>query len=334
MPLLEVRNLSISRHTQQGWVQVLDRVNLTVKAGQIHTLCGESGSGKSLIAKAIMGFLGQRWQIRADRLHFDGHDLQHLKPRERRAIIGVEVAMIFQDAKSYLDPNNKVGEQVREAILDEDLITPWWQHYQERTGKTRTLLAQVGIADPDGVMDSYPFEISEGVAQKVLIASALAHRPQLLIADEPTTMMEPETQQQIYRLLASLQQRHDMSILLMTQDLTSILPETQQLSLIYSGQVMESGPTQKILETPWHPYTEALLQTSLQHQASFPAKTRLPTLPGTEPSLHHLPIGCRLGPRCPNAQRECVRTPRMKRHGDRWLACHYPLTNPEGGQHD
>lgn len=326
--LLDIRNLTIRAPTPQGFVNVIERVNLSVAEGEVHSLVGESGSGKSLIASAIMGFLNPRWEIQADRLWFDGKDLLTMSAKEKRAIIGVDIAMIFQDPGSYLDPNSTVAEQLGEAILDSDLkSSSWWGKRRERHRKVIKLLHRVGIKEHQAALESYPFELSEGAAQKVMIASAIAHRPRLLIADEPTTAMEPTTRQQIYRLLSRFHASHNMSILLISQDLGTIMPESQRLTMLYSGQIMESGPTKALLNEPFHPYTEAIAATSLYQQSRCEPKTHLPTLPGASPAMQHLPIGCRLGPRCPNARRKCVQTPATRKLRSHFFACHYPLNS-------
>lgn len=324
--LLDVRNLTIIGQSDNGPVNVIDRISFTVAEGEVHSLVGESGSGKSLVASAIMGLLDPKWEVRADRLWFDGKDLLTMPASQRRQIIGVDIAMIFQDPLSYLDPNDTVEAQLAEAILNPDLKSKsWWGQRKERRQKVIQLLHQVGIKEHQAIMDSYPFELSEGAAQKVMIASAIAHRPRLLIADEPTTAMEPATRQQIYRLLGRFHASHQMSILMMTQDMGTIMPGSQRLTLLYSGQIMESGPTDALLSEPYHPYTRALTTTSLYQQSQCEPKTHLPSLPGAAPPMHHLPIGCRLGPRCPNARRKCVITPQMLKLNSHLYACHYPL---------
>ncbi|MCH8501782.1 MAG: ATP-binding cassette domain-containing protein [Aliidiomarina sp.] len=323
--LLDIRNLTIRTQTSTGLVNVLDRVNLQINEGEIHTLVGESGSGKSLIARAIMGFLSPRWQVTADRVWFESTDLLNLTPQQRRNIIGVDIAMIFQDAKSYLDPNITIGEQLSEAVLDRDLTGSWWQRRGQRKQKVITLLHRVGIKNHADMMQSYAHELSEGAAQKIMIASAIAHRPKLLIADEPTSTMEPATRQQIYRLLAQFHARYGMSMLMISQDLGAIMPQTERISMIYSGQLMESGAADALLTRPHHPYTEALLSTSLYRQAESEPRTKLPTLAGVEPTLQHLPIGCRLGPRCPYAKPECINFPSQTKLRDHHFACHHPV---------
>lgn len=326
MNLLDIRNLTIEIDTNKGPVRILDKVSLQLREGEIHTLIGESGSGKSLLAKAVLGFINPRWRVIADRLWWNGRDLLALSPKQRRAITGRDMAMIFQNPGSYLDPNTTVGEQLREAIPSGSVSGLFLQRRADRNTRVIRLLHRVGVKDHETVMDSYPFELSDGVAQKVTIAMAIAHKPKLLIADEPTTAMEPSTRAQIYKLLARLSMSQGMSVLMITQDMASIIPESERISLIYCGQLMESGPLQEVMENPRHPYTHAMLTMSLQGNHELVPKSRLPSLRGTIPTLQHLPIGCRLGPRCPKAQKTCVIQPRLTKSKQHIYACHFPLT--------
>ncbi|MGQ4275981.1 oligopeptide/dipeptide ABC transporter ATP-binding protein [Pseudidiomarina sp. E22-M8] len=331
MSILDIRNLTIELETDNGPVRVLDRFNLQLAEGEIHTLIGESGSGKSLLAKAILGFINPRWKITADRLWWRHYDLLGLNNAQRRIVTGRDMAMIFQDPSSYLDPNDKVGAQLRETIPAGELTGIYLKRRAGRQTRAERLLHRVGIKDTKEVMESYPHELSEGLAQKISIAMAIAHNPKLLIADEPTTAMEPSTRAQIYRLLAKLSAGQGMSILMITQDLTAVIPESQHISLIYCGQLMESGPTEQVMQSPIHPYTDAMLSMSLFNQDTGP-KTRLPTLSGAIPTLQHMPIGCRLGPRCPYARRACVNQPNLVQRHQQQFACHYPLW--EDSEHD
>ncbi len=323
--ILDIRNLSIELETNSGPIKVIDKLSLQLAEGEIHTLVGESGSGKSLLAKAIMGFINPRWKITADRFWWRQEDLLSLTPAQRQAVTANDMAMIFQNPDSHLDPNTKIGDHLRETIPRAELKGVYVRRKATRTKRVEELLHRVGIKDHQQVMDSYPFELSEGIAQKVSIAMAIADNPKLLIADEPTTAMEPSTRNQIYRLLAKLSASHGMSVLMITQDLTSIIPETKRLSLIYCGQLMETGPTDKVIFEPFHPYTDAMLRMSFINQ-NAPPKTRLPTLKGAIPTLQNLPIGCRLGPRCPNAQRKCIQQPRLSKSRHHQYACHFPVT--------
>ncbi|EKE84770.1 oligopeptide/dipeptide ABC transporter ATP-binding protein [Idiomarina xiamenensis] len=325
MNMLDIRNLTIEMDTSNGPVKILDKVNLQVGEGEIHTLVGESGSGKSLLAKAILGFINPRWRVTADRLWWNNRDLLNMDAALRRQITGRDMAMIFQNPNSYLDPNSTVGEQLREAIPKGDLRGTFIRKMVDKRTRVVRLLHRVGVKDHDQVIDSYPFELSVGVAQKVSIAMAIAHRPKLLIADEPTTAMEPSTRQQIYRLLTRLSITQGMSMLMITQDVASVMPDSDNVTLLYCGQLMEAGNKQAVFDQPQHPYTEAMLRMSLRDTDAVEPKTHLPTLPGAIPTLQHLPIGCRLGPRCPNAQKDCVMVPKVTRLKQQSYHCHHPL---------
>lgn len=328
MDLLDIRNLTIELDMPQGRVRILDRVNLRLKAGEIHSIVGESGSGKSLLAKAVIGVINPSWRVTADRLWWNGQDLLAMNLKQRRAVTGRDMAMIFQDPAAYLDPNNTIEQQIFEAIPSGDVTGTFLRRRMDRKTRAKQLLHRVGIRDHDNVLKSYPFELSEGIAQKVSIAIAVAHRPKLLIADEPTTAMEPSTRDQIQRLLTKLAVSQDMSVLLITQDVGSILPATQQLTLLYCGQLMETGDAQTVLEKPAHPYTDSMIRMSLQSQSDLPRKSRLPTLAGAVPTLRHMPIGCRLGPRCPYAQKQCVKAPAATQRDGQLFHCHFPLNEP------
>lgn len=329
MDLLDIRNLTIEMDGPHGRVRVLDKVSLQLKEGEVHSLVGESGSGKSLLAKAVIGVLNPLWDVTADRLWWNGKDLLAMTPKQRRAITGRDMAMIFQDPLAYLDPNSTVAEQITEAIPAGDVTGTFMHRRIDRKTRVAQLLHRVGIRDHDAIMQSYPYELSEGVAQKVSIAIAIAHRPKLLIADEPTTAMEPSTKDQIQRLLGKLAVSQNMSVLLITQDVASILPATQRVSLLYCGQMMEHGDTETILTRPAHPYTDAMIKMSLQAHAELEPKSKLPSLPGAVPTLRHMPIGCRLGPRCPYAQKQCVKAPLVRHREEQSYYCHFPLNEPE-----
>lgn len=325
MNLLDVRNLSIELLTPEGSILAVERVSLSMKEGEVRGLVGESGSGKSLLAQAIMGVLDEKWRVSADRFHWRGKELLHLPIDERKAIISKDVAMIFQEPMACLDPTTPIGEQLEEAV-DEDLLSGYfWQKNAQRKKAAIKLLHKVGIKHHDMCVKSYPHQLTDALCQRVMIAIALAGRPKLLIADEPTAAMEATTQGQIFRLLASLNQLKNMSILLVSHDLENITHWTNTITVMYSGQFVEAGTTKQIFEQPYHPYTRALLDSSLTANSNVPPKTRLMALPGSIPILQHLPIGCRLGPRCPKAQQKCVMAPKAKSFHGHQVSCHYSL---------
>ncbi len=326
MLLLDIRNLTIELNTPDGRIRAVDRVSLSLREGETRGLVGESGSGKSLIAKAIIGVLNKRWLVKADRFHWRGQDLLQLPYNTQRQIIGRDIAMIYQDPIRSLDPTASIIDQLEEAIPDDMLEGPWWKRFYLRRSKAVALLHKVGIRDHKAILQSYPYQLSEGICQKIMIAMAVAKNPKLLIADEPTTALESTTQAQLFRLLSSLNQLKGMSILLISHELGTIARYTQRLSVLYSGQLVEAGDTAEILTSPLHPYTHALVKSVPEFQPDIPPKTPLYALPGSIPTLQHLPIGCRLGPRCPNARKECVKTPMLERQQNHYFSCHFPLS--------
>ncbi|TKB50844.1 peptide ABC transporter ATP-binding protein [Ferrimonas aestuarii] len=324
MHLLDIRNLTIELNTPQGWVVAVDKFSLTLQEGEIHGLVGESGSGKSLLTQAIMGITDKRTRLKADRLNWRGEDLMSLPVKQRRALMGREIAMIFQDPASCLDPSKRIGSQLLEA-MPVPKGTFFWQRNKVRREHAIRLLHRVGAKDHRHVMRSFPWELSEGLAQKVMIAMAIAHRPKLLIADEPTTGLETATAAQIFRLLSKLNQTKNVAILLISHDLNSVARWSHKLSVLYCGQLMESGKVKSLITKPKHPYTKALLYSTPSANMSLLPKSPLDTLEGMIPPLAHLPIGCRLGPRCPYARKECVVQPRIATKNGHAYRCHFPL---------
>ena len=325
MNLLDIRNLSIELLSNNKPILAVDKVSLTIKEGEVRGLVGESGSGKSLLAQAIMWVLDERWRVDADRFHWRGHDLMRLSVDERKAIISNDVAMIFQEPMACLDPTANIGEQLEEAVDHQQLEGNFWQKRTQRKSTAINLLHKVGIKDHQQCLKSYPHQLTEALCQRVMIAMALAKRPLLLIADEPTAAMESTNQGQIFRLLASLNQLKNMSILLISHDLENVTHWTNTITVMYSGQFVEAGTTEQIFSRPFHPYTRALVDSSPKANMHIPAKSRLMTLPGSIPVLQHLPIGCRLGPRCPKAQKECVIAPKIKNYHGHQVSCHFSL---------
>lgn len=330
MPLLDIRNLTIEIETPQGLVKAVDKFSLTLADGEVRGLVGESGSGKSLVAETIVGIAKDTWRVTADRMHFDNIDLLSLSHKERRRIMGRDIAMIFQEPSSCLDPSEKIGAQIKEAMPAREKKGQWWKHWNWRYNQALSLLHRVGIRNAKAVMNSYSFELSEGVCQKVMIAMAIANQPKLLVADEPTNAMEASNQAQILRLLERANKLSGTTILLISNDLTTFARLTDNITVMYCGQAVESGTREQLLTSPHHPYTAALLQMMPDLDGSLPHKSRLNILPGAIPPLQSLPIGCRLGPRCPNAQKKCVITPPLAKYKGHSYYCHFPLNMPKG----
>ncbi|MFP3029551.1 MAG: oligopeptide/dipeptide ABC transporter ATP-binding protein [Arsenophonus sp.] len=327
MPLLDIRNLTIEFMTTKGPVKAVDNVSLQLNDGEIRGLAGESSSGKSLIAKAICGVTKDNLKMNADRFHFLDIDLLKLSERQRRRVIGHNISMIFQEPQSCLDPAENIGKQLIQSIPEWTFKGRWCRRFRwRRIRRAIELLHRVGIKDHDNIMYSYPYELTEGECQKVMIAIALANHPRLLIADEPTNAMESTTQAQIFRLLDGLNQNNNMTILLISHNIQIMRKLVDRISVLYCGQIVESATPEELLIRPHHPYTQALIRTVPDFGSQLRHKSRLkPTLPGTIPSLDHLPIGCRLGPRCPYAQKTCIITPPIRLIKNRAFACHFPL---------
>ncbi|WP_371377223.1 oligopeptide/dipeptide ABC transporter ATP-binding protein [Thalassotalea aquiviva] len=323
MNLLDIKNLSIRLKTSKEDILMVDRVSLTIKDGEFRGLVGESGSGKSILAQAIIGVLDDKWDFEADRFHWQGQELMRLSAQERKKIITKDVAMIFQEPMSCLDPTTTIGEQIEEALDSSQFSGFFWQRKQQRQEEAIRLLHKVGIQQHQLCSKSYPHQLNNALCQRVMIAIALAKRPKLLIADEPTASMEATNQDQIFRLLASLNQLKSMSVLLISHELGKISHWTDRLTVMYSGQFVEAGTTEQIFKTPFHPYTKALIASTPHPSMALNKNSRLHTLPGTIPVLQHLPIGCRLGPRCPNAQRKCVTAPKIRSFQGHLVSCHF-----------
>lgn len=329
MAIIDIRNLTIEFMTSEGPVKAVDRVSLTLTEGEIRGLVGESGSGKSLIAKAICGINNRNWRVTADRFRLDDINLLTLSAREKRRVVGDNISIIFQEPQSCLDPSTKIGRQIIQVIPGRTYKGHWWQRFHWRKRRAIELLHRVGIRDHKEVMRAYPHELTDGECQKVMIAIALANQPKLLIADEPTNSMEPTTQAQIFRLLSKMNQINNTTILLISHDLQTMTKWADKINVMYCGQMVEMAETKEILAAPHHPYTQALIRSMPDFGSALQHKSRLNTLAGATPSLEHLPIGCRLGPRCPYAQKKCIEAPRwtvVKNHG---FSCHFPLNMEE-----
>jgi len=300
MSLLEIRNLTVEFGTQQHPFAAVQGVDLTLDRGELLGIVGESGSGKSVSMLALMGLVEAPGRVSADVLRFDGNDLLTLAPKERRRIVGRDMAMIFQDPMTSLNPAYTVGFQIVETLK---------VHQNDSRARLREraleLLKLVEIPDPESRLQAYPHQLSGGMSQRVMIAMALACSPKLLIADEPTTALDVTIQAQVLELLVNLQRRHDMALILITHDLALLAEHAKRIAVMYAGEVVETQGIPALFERPHHPYTEALLASI--PEASRGAK-RLPTLAGMVPGLFDRPRGCLLSPRCPYVQESCRAT--------------------------
>ena len=325
MALLDIRNLRIDIKTPSGLVRIVDNVSFSLNEGEICGLVGESGSGKSLIAKVICNAFRPNWIVTADRFRFNDVELLKLTPSERRKLVGKEISMVFQDPLASLDPSRKIGKQIIQNIPSWTFKGRWWQWFGWKKRRAIELLHRVGIKEHQDIMRSYPDELTEGEGQKVMIAIAVANQPRLLIADEPTNSMESITSLQVFRLLSSMTRNHNTSILLTSNDMHQISEWCDSFVVLYCGQNAESGSKEAILQTPHHPYTRALLHSIPDFTQPLPFKGQLGTLRGTVPLLEQMPIGCRLGPRCPFSQKKCMQKPTAQRIKQQEFFCHYPI---------
>jgi len=329
MPLLDVKNLTVEIDTGSVFVKALDKVSLTVETGEIRALVGESGSGKSLIVRAIIGAIPDHWIITADRLTWKGQNLLAMSNEQRRIIMRREIAVVFQDPTSSLDPSATLRSQLEESIPKELLDKGmFWQRNKQRREIAIGLMHKVGIKNHEACMQRYPHEIAADIAQKFMIAMALVSEPEILIADDPTRSMESTTKNQILRLLSGLNETRKLAILFVSHDLLAISSMAHTMTVLYCGQTVESGKVKHLHRRPLHPYTKALLDSAPSFQINLPPKSHLVALQGTIPTLKHLPIGCRLGPRCPNARKECVKVPEQKMVHQHSYSCHFPLHSP------
>ncbi len=318
MPLLDLRNLHIEFGSSTSPLRAVQSVDLAITGGEVVGLVGESGSGKSVTALALMGLIDEPGRVGADRLAFDGRDLLALRPHERRALLGRDMAMIFQDPIASLNPSLTIAYQLIETLR---IHAPGPR--AALRARALQLLRDVEIPDPERRLDAYPHQLSGGMCQRVMVAMAIACNPRLLIADEPTTALDVTIQAQMLALLLRLQRERGMALLLITHDLGVVAEIADRAVVMYAGQVVETGPVPALFEAPRHPYTEALLAALPEHNVG---RRRLRSLPGTVPGALDRPHGCLLAPRCAYVQPRC-RAERPSLGGDaaRPARCFYPL---------
>ncbi|MES2941596.1 MAG: ABC transporter ATP-binding protein [Pseudomonadota bacterium] len=318
MALLEIENLSVEFPSQNGVMHAVEGVSLSINEGEVLGIVGESGSGKSVTMMALMGLVSYPGRVRADKLRFAGHDLLALSQGERNKLVGKDVAMIFQEPTTSLNPCFTVGFQ-----LAETLRLHLGMDRKAATKRSIELLEQVGIPAPESRLKAYPHQLSGGMNQRVMIAMAIACNPRLLIADEPTTALDVTIQAQILDLLRSLQKERGMALVLITHNMGVVSEMAQRIAVMYAGQIMEERDSQALFNTPQHPYTEALL-AALPERSD--GSTRLATIPGMVPGLYDRPTGCLFGPRCAYATEHCRSArPQLRNWQDGMVRCHYPL---------
>lgn len=284
---LSIENLSVSLH---NGVRILRNVSLTVGARRVHGLVGESGAGKSMIGKAVLGTLPRAMQITGGHIRFGDTDLMALSPKARRAWIGANAALIPQDPLTALNPSKRVGPQITRRLVD---ILGWTKARAD--ARARDLLAEVQITDPDRVMRSYPHQLSGGMRQRILIASAFAAEPKLIIADEPTTALDVTVQKQILKLIAQMQSQHGTALLFVTHDLGVVSKVCDTLSVLYAGKVVENAPMRRFFMRPIHPYSRALLAATPTYTKPAGSLTPVPqtVIDAVEEDIRHHDIRSR-----------------------------------------
>ena len=298
-PLLRIADLSVQFPAPRGGeLTVVSGVSFEMYAGRTLGLVGESGCGKSVTAMAVMGLLGETGRIVSGSIRFDGRELVGMPPAELNRIRGDEIGMIFQEPGASLNPAFTVKHQIAEALRVHEGMTP-----RQAGARSIELLDHVGIPGAAQRADDYPHQFSGGMAQRAMIAMALACNPKLLIADEPTTALDVTIQAQVLDLLTALQEEHGMAILLITHDLGVIADMCDEALVMYAGMIVERGPAEPLLAAPAHPYTNGLLASMPQ---SGPRRKTLPQIPGRVPPAWAWPEGCRFHPRCPHAGPACV----------------------------
>jgi len=325
MALLEIRQLNVEFPTQDAVMHAVEGVSLQVQAGEVLGIVGESGSGKSVSMMALMGLIAYPGRVRAEHLQFDAKDLLGLSDGQRRKLVGKDIAMIFQDPTTSLNPCFTVGFQLVETLRLHLAL-------DKRAARARAveLLEQVGIPAAASRLSDYPHQMSGGMNQRVMIAMAIACNPRLLIADEPTTALDVTIQAQILELLRELQRERGMALVLITHNMGVVQEMAHRVAVMYAGQVVEEGPVAGLFAAPQHPYTEALL-AAMPEQAG--ADGRLATIPGVVPGLYDRPAGCLFAPRCRYATARCVAArpelaPAPEAAPTSLVRCHYPLGEP------
>jgi dipeptide transport system ATP-binding protein len=321
--LLEIHNLSVEFQTARGPFRAVDGIDIVLEEGNLLGIVGESGSGKSVTMLAVMGLLPWTAKVTAERLAFDGTNLLGLSAAARRAITGKDMAMIFQEPMTSLNPCFTVGFQITESLKVHEGGTR-----AERRRRAVELLEQVGIPAPESRLGVFPHQMSGGMNQRVMIAMAIACNPRLLIADEPTTALDVTIQAQILDLLVRLQRERDMALVLITHDMGVIAETAKRVHVMYAGQQVETRGVEGLFGGPRHPYTGALLDALPERSEG---RNRLATIAGVVPGAGDRPSGCQFNPRCRFAEERCRREePALERDGDGRVRCFHPLGEKTG----
>lgn len=325
-PLLEVENLEVSFHTDQGTVRAVDGISFTIEEGEVFGLVGESGAGKSVASLSVLRLIqSPPGEIESGSIRFRGKDILRMDDEDLRQIRGGDISMIFQNAETALNPSHTVGRQIAETVRihqNKEAEAAW--------DRAVEMLEAVGIPEPAERAQQYPHQFSGGMQQRVMIAIALANDPALIIADEPTTALDVTIEASILDLISDLQEKRNMAVLFISHDLNVISEVCDSIGVMYAGRIVERGSIQQVYRDPRHPYTHGLLNSILTAHEKvdhlMPITGRMPT--GTD-----RPSGCRFHPRCPAAMEQCMeKLPTLHPHDGRDIACHlYPSPPEEPG---
>ena len=322
--VLEMKDLEVELYSEKGPLPVIDKVNLSIKEGEIVGIVGESGCGKSMLASAIMNLLNSPAQIAAGTIFYEGQDMTTLSSKEFQKIRGNEISMIFQEPMTSLNPLMKVGKQIEEAIKAHEKVTT-----AELKERAIAAIRDVGIPQPEKVYHDIPSRLSGGMRQRIMIAMALVCHPKLLICDEPTTALDVTIQAQILRLIKKLRDETNTAVIFISHDMGVIYQMVDRVVVMYAGQFVESAPCKKLFEKPLHPYTIGLQNAIPQINKQ---QSSLQDIPGSVPMLDNLPEGCLFAPRCPFAKSECfTKKVPLKHYDDHDVRC---LLVDEGGWHN
>lgn len=297
--ILDVRNLQTSFFTEQGEVKAVDGVNFAVPKGKTLGIVGESGSGKSITSLSILRLIQEPGKVVGGEIIFKGEDLLKKSEAEMLQIRGNKISMIFQEPMTSLNPVYTIGEQISEAFIIHQRLSK-----KQAMKESVNMLKLVGIPSPEKRVNQYPHELSGGMRQRVMIAMALACKPDLLIADEPTTALDVTIQAQILELMKDLQKELGMSIIMITHDLGVVAESCDYVAVMYCGKVVEYADVDTLFKNPKHPYTVGLLKSLPRHDIDVDGE-ELYVIKGSVPSPHELPKGCRFAPRCPFATELC-----------------------------
>ncbi|WP_298665936.1 ABC transporter ATP-binding protein [uncultured Solobacterium sp.] len=322
--VLEMKDLEVELYSEKGPLPVIDKVNLSIKEGEIVGIVGESGCGKSMLASAIMNLLNSPAKIAAGTIFYEGQDMTTLSAKEFQKIRGNEISMIFQEPMTSLNPLMKVGKQIEEAIKAHEKVSN-----TELKERAIAAIRDVGIPQPEKVYHDIPSRLSGGMRQRIMIAMALVCHPKLLICDEPTTALDVTIQAQILRLIKKLRDETNTAVIFISHDMGVIYQMVDRVVVMYAGQFVESAPCKKLFDKPLHPYTIGLQNAIPQINKQ---QSSLQDIPGSVPMLDNLPEGCLFAPRCPFAKAECfTKKVPLKHYDDHDVRC---LLVDEGGWHN